>query len=181
MEAGEKTSALPPAMPTFFEEQRHLRERLELAQPVEARASTPPLRTVEPRHRLDGRMLCTQHHDMRTTLTLEDDVVEKLKREMHRRGTSFEETVNQCLRRGLEEPRPENLTRPFRVEPRSLGLRPGVQLDDVAGLLDALDGPRLIVGPVGRHSLLEVLSRWAPLDEELPDLDDLEPIEDVDL
>jgi antitoxin VapB len=43
------------------------------------------------------------------------------------------------------------------------------------------EGNRLIVEPVGRPSLLEVLSRWAPLDEELPDVDDLEPIEDVDL
>lgn len=43
------------------------------------------------------------------------------------------------------------------------------------------EGDRLIVEPVGRPSLLEVLSRWAPLDEELPDVDDLEPIEDVDL
>lgn len=78
---------------------------------------------------------------MRTTLTLDEDVAERLKAEMHRRGETLKETVNQCLRRGLEAPRPEDLARPFRVEPRSLGLRPGVQLDDVAGLLDALDGP----------------------------------------
>jgi antitoxin VapB len=43
------------------------------------------------------------------------------------------------------------------------------------------EGDRLIVEPVGRPSLLEVLSRWAPLDEQLPDVDDLEPVEDVDL
>lgn len=43
------------------------------------------------------------------------------------------------------------------------------------------EGNRLIVEPVDRPSLLAVLSGWAPLDEEFPDLDDLEPIEDVDL
>jgi antitoxin VapB len=43
------------------------------------------------------------------------------------------------------------------------------------------EGNRLIVEPVARPSLLAVLSRWAPLDDELPDLDDLQPIEDVDL
>jgi antitoxin VapB len=43
------------------------------------------------------------------------------------------------------------------------------------------EGNRLIVEPVGRPSLLEVLSRWTPLDDELPDLDDLQPIEDVEL
>ena len=43
------------------------------------------------------------------------------------------------------------------------------------------EGNRLIVEPLPRRSLLEVLSTWAPLDEEFPDIDDLEPIEDVNL
>jgi antitoxin VapB len=43
------------------------------------------------------------------------------------------------------------------------------------------EGNRLIVEPVPRKSLLEVLSAWGPLDEEFPDVNDLEPIEDVDL
>jgi hypothetical protein len=30
-------------------------------------------------------------------------------------------------------------------------------------------------------SLLKLLSTWAPLDEEFPDINDLAPIEDVDL
>jgi len=32
-----------------------------------------------------------------------------------------------------------------------------------------------------RPPLLEVLSTWAPLGEEFPDIDDFEPIEDVNL
>ncbi len=43
------------------------------------------------------------------------------------------------------------------------------------------EGNRLIVEPMPRPSLLEVLSKWAPLDEEFPDIDDLEPAEDVNL
>jgi antitoxin VapB len=43
------------------------------------------------------------------------------------------------------------------------------------------EGDRLIVEPVPRRSLLEILSTWAPLEEEFPDIDDLEPIEDVNL
>lgn len=43
------------------------------------------------------------------------------------------------------------------------------------------EGDRLIVEPMPRRSLLEVLSTWAPLEEEFPDVDDLEPIEDVNL
>jgi antitoxin VapB len=43
------------------------------------------------------------------------------------------------------------------------------------------EGNRLILEPVPRKSLLEVLSRWEPLDEEFPDIDDLGPAEEVDL
>jgi antitoxin VapB len=43
------------------------------------------------------------------------------------------------------------------------------------------EGDRLIVEPMARPSLLELLSSWAPLDEEFPEIDDLEPIEDVNL
>lgn len=43
------------------------------------------------------------------------------------------------------------------------------------------EGNRLIVEPVPRRSLLEILATWAPLHEEFPDVDDLEPIEDVNL
>jgi len=38
---------------------------------------------------------------------------------------------------------------------------------------------REVAGPMPRRSLLELASSWAPLDEELPKMDDLEPIEDV--
>jgi antitoxin VapB len=41
------------------------------------------------------------------------------------------------------------------------------------------EGERLIVEPMPRQSLLELLSTWDPLDEELPEIDDLEPIEEV--
>jgi antitoxin VapB len=43
------------------------------------------------------------------------------------------------------------------------------------------EGERLIVEPMPRPSLLDLLSTWAPLDEELPEIDDLEPIEEVRL
>ena len=43
------------------------------------------------------------------------------------------------------------------------------------------EGNRLIVEPIQRPNLLELLSTWTPLKEEFPDIDDLEPIEDMDL
>lgn len=78
---------------------------------------------------------------MRTTITLDDDVAAKLEAERARRGATFKEIVNATLRRGLEAPPPEELATPFQIEARPMGLRAGVQLDDIAGLLDTLDGP----------------------------------------
>ena len=78
---------------------------------------------------------------MRTTVTLEDDVVVKLKDRMARSGASFKQTLNDYLRRGLEQPTENDLAKPFRVEPRPMGLRPGIELDNIGGLLDLLDGP----------------------------------------
>ena len=49
-----------------------------------------------------GRHTSISH--LRTTLTLDEDVAAKLREETRRRNTSFKETVNACLRRGLEAP-----------------------------------------------------------------------------
>ncbi len=77
----------------------------------------------------------------RTTLTLDDDVAANLDAEARRSGRSFRETVNACLRRGLNPPVPTAGARPFQVKARDLGLRPGLDLDNVEELLDQVDGP----------------------------------------
>lgn len=43
------------------------------------------------------------------------------------------------------------------------------------------EGNRLVIEPVRRPSLLELAASWEPLSEEFPEIDDLEPLEDVDL
>ncbi len=78
---------------------------------------------------------------MRTTVTLDDDVVAKLRDRMRESGTSFKEAINDCLRVALERPTEDELATPFTVHPRPMQLRDGVELDDVEGLLDLLDGP----------------------------------------
>jgi hypothetical protein len=78
---------------------------------------------------------------MRTTVTLEEDVVAKLKAEMRRSGKSFKETLNEVLRRGLLPRKQSPSHAPFHVRARDLGeLRPGLSLDDVAGLLERVEG-----------------------------------------
>lgn len=78
---------------------------------------------------------------MRTTLTLDEDVANKVRDEVARTGTSMKQVVNVTLRRGFESPGEEELATAFAVQPRRMGLRAGVALDDIGGLLDLLDGP----------------------------------------
>lgn len=78
---------------------------------------------------------------MRTTLTLDDDVSAKLEIEVRRSGRSFKEVVNDLLRIALRARRERERRRPFRVEPRALGLRPGLEYDRVGDLLEQVEGP----------------------------------------
>jgi hypothetical protein len=78
---------------------------------------------------------------MRTTLTLDDDVAAKLKTESHRAGRPFREIVNETLRRGLESRRVTAPRRAFKVTARDLGnLKPGLSLDNIAELIEHVEG-----------------------------------------
>ena len=85
---------------------------------------------------------CIQHHDVRTTITLDNDVAAKLKAEVRRSGRPFKETVNALLRLGLAA-RPGNRPSvPFAVRARDLGhIRPDLSLDNVSELLERAEGP----------------------------------------
>lgn len=77
---------------------------------------------------------------MRTTLTLEDDLVRALHEEARRRDISFKEVVNEVLRRGLSAGVPPG-ARPsrFRVRPKACGFQSGVDLKRLNQLLDEME------------------------------------------
>lgn len=79
------------------------------------------------------------HHDVRTTLTVDDDVMRLLKKEMRQTGVSFKAAVNHFLRLGLTNSKPRG-RKPFRVTPRELGLPPGLSYDNVGQLLESIEG-----------------------------------------
>jgi hypothetical protein len=79
---------------------------------------------------------------VRTTLTLDEDVAAKLKAETRRSGRSFKQTVNEMLRRGLARGPGTAAKAPFKVVARDLGrLRPGLSLDNIADLIEQVEGP----------------------------------------
>ena len=76
---------------------------------------------------------------MRTTLTLESDVHEELRRVQSERGLKFKELVNTALRLGLASMRRSR--RRKRFDTRAVSLRPkGSNIDDVAEILALAEG-----------------------------------------
>ena len=76
---------------------------------------------------------------MRTTVTLDSDVAEKLKELARRKRSSFKVTLNEVLRRGLTaQARPSPGAR-FVVRPVEGGFRPGIDPGRLTQLLDELD------------------------------------------
>lgn len=67
---------------------------------------------------------------MRITITLDDDLAELLRETAHRTGRSFQATINETLRAGLELPAAPLPAKPYRLKPASLGgVEPGFDLD----------------------------------------------------
>jgi hypothetical protein len=79
---------------------------------------------------------------MRTTVTLDPDVAAKLKEETRTRGISFKEALNSSVRRGLESSGIES--QPYRVRPKRLGARPGVDLDKALALAGGLEDEEIL-------------------------------------
>ena len=74
---------------------------------------------------------------MRTTVTLDDDVVAAVKSVARERGISFKAALNAALRAGL---RPAGAGgRRYRMPTRNLGLRPGTDLTKALQLAAAME------------------------------------------
>jgi hypothetical protein len=75
--------------------------------------------------------------DMRTTLTLADDVAAAVKRLRRERSIGISEAVNELVRAGLA--RQQTPTAPFRQKSHDLGI--SIDVDNIAEALETLDGP----------------------------------------
>jgi predicted transcriptional regulator len=80
--------------------------------------------------------------EMRTTVTLDEDVAAKLKRTARERGVSFKVALNDAVRDGLQaQTRP---ARRYRVQARTMGVRPGVNLDKALRLASELEDEEIL-------------------------------------
>jgi hypothetical protein len=77
---------------------------------------------------------------VRTTVTLDEDTARQLREDMQRTGRTFKEAINEAIRVGLSARRQPEPVR-FEISPKPLGIRPGMSYDNVAELLEQVEGP----------------------------------------
>ncbi|MDY6954222.1 MAG: DUF2191 domain-containing protein [Thermodesulfobacteriota bacterium] len=76
---------------------------------------------------------------MRTTLSIDDDVMERARAIASKLGTPFKTIVNEALRAGLDQVEQPTKQRPYKTEPHAMGLRPGRSLDNIQELLAQIE------------------------------------------
>jgi hypothetical protein len=78
---------------------------------------------------------------MRTTVVLDDDVLNRLQEESRIREATFRGTLNDVIRDGLAvaEQRRNSATA-FRVKPFPIGLKPGLSYDSISQLIALAEG-----------------------------------------
>jgi len=82
---------------------------------------------------------------MRTTVTLDDDVAERVQDVAHRERHSFKATLNALLRKGLAVgDKPTGHSRRYVVKPHASSFRAGVDPQRLNQLVDELEAERVI-------------------------------------
>jgi hypothetical protein len=77
---------------------------------------------------------------MRTTLVINDDVIDRARAVAAKLRKPFKTVVNEALRAGLDAVERPARQRRYKTKPSPMGLRPGRQLDNVQELLAQIEG-----------------------------------------
>ncbi len=77
---------------------------------------------------------------MRTTLTIDDDVLERARSAAQRLREPFRKVVNEALRAGLKTVEKPARSRLYRTRPHKMGLREGMNLDNIQELIARVEG-----------------------------------------
>jgi hypothetical protein len=77
---------------------------------------------------------------MRTTLSIDDDVLDKARSVAAKLRRPLRTIVNEALRAGLDQVEQPAKQRPYRTEPHAMGLRSGRNLDNIQELLAQIEG-----------------------------------------
>ena len=81
---------------------------------------------------------------MRTTLTIDDDLIALIEDLQRSEGLTFKGAVNQLLRVGIQCQAQPPKPKPYRTKPRKLGLRSGIDPTKLNQLLDELEADEFV-------------------------------------
>ena len=79
---------------------------------------------------------------IRTTVTLDQDVFDRATDLSKARGIPFRRALNDLVRAGLQAESASRPKRRFRVEPQHMGVRPGLNYDNIESLIELGEGER---------------------------------------
>jgi len=77
---------------------------------------------------------------MRTTINLDEDVLDKARALKDKLDIPFKAVINRALRIGLKRVEEPSRRRTYRTEPHSMGLRRGYNLDNIQEVLAQSEG-----------------------------------------
>ena len=77
---------------------------------------------------------------MRTTLTIDDDVLDRARTIALRLQSPFRHVINEALRAGLQAVEAPACSRPYHTQPHKLGLKAGRNLDNIQELIAQIEG-----------------------------------------
>jgi hypothetical protein len=114
---------------------------------------------------LTSHRLASMMSSMRTTLTIDDDLADLLKRRARELGLPFKDVVNRTLRAGLgEQAKPRRHAAPKTI-PHAFGFKPGIDLDKLNQLADELEAEAYAAG---QRSELQQVERHDPARRQRP-------------
>lgn len=77
---------------------------------------------------------------MRTTLNIDDDVLDRARSVAGRMHAPFRRVVNEALRAGLQAVEKPSRAQAYRTRPHNLGLKAGRNLDNIQDLISQVEG-----------------------------------------
>ncbi|MDQ2774246.1 MAG: ribbon-helix-helix domain-containing protein [Acidobacteriota bacterium] len=78
---------------------------------------------------------------IRTTVSLDEDVLERVKEVSKSTGASFKDALNNLLRSALAQSSSETPKRNLRLQTSNMGYYPHLNYDDIEGLIEYAEGP----------------------------------------
>ena len=77
---------------------------------------------------------------MRTTITIDNDVLERARAVSAKMHTPFKTIINEALRAGLDHVEQPAKRRNYKTKPHAMGLKAGRNIDNIQELLAQIEG-----------------------------------------